>query len=319
MHKILKTVLFFILIFISIFFGINFIIEKIISQNTKFDRVKNPSYLVLGHSHPHYAFNESLISGMLNMAEAGETYIYTYIKLKQILTYNKSIKFVLIDFSNNQISKKIENLIYGDTILTRNVRYYSSFMSLEEKFNLFKLNNKGFINAYFVGNRLNFLDVLYFKFDKTKDFGGYFPNPHKNLDSILKFGSIQTELKEVRKNENSISEINISYLEKCIQFCKSKNVKVILVRTPIYKNAPMLGNERVFQNYLHKKFGDIEFIDFKNYLLPISNYGDLTHLNYIGADKFSTWFDGLINVGLLESNNKQKLVDSAIATNEIQY
>ncbi|MBQ0740337.1 hypothetical protein J9332_39270, partial [Aquimarina celericrescens] len=53
----------------------------------------------------------------------------------------------------------------------------------------------------------------------------------------------------------------------------------------------------------------IEYLDFSNFPLSNSKYGDLGHLNYKGAKIFSEWFASLLLNELLEKENKQDYID----------
>jgi hypothetical protein len=61
------------------------------------------------------------------------------------------------------------------------------------------------------------------------------------------------------------------------------------------------------------------FLDFADFPILNSEFGDLEHLNYRGAAKFSIWFNKLIESGLLQEPNKQLLINknstSEISTN----
>ena len=71
-------------------------------------------------------------------------------------------------------------------------------------------------------------------------------------------------------------------------------------------------NEDLFKKILRTKFSNIEFLDFAKFPALNSDFGDFEHLNYRGADKFSKWFNGLINAGLMNRSNKQQLINEKI-------
>ena len=77
-------------------------------------------------------------------------------------------------------------------------------------------------------------------------------------------------------------------------------------------------NEKIFQSILKSNFSGIEFLDFKDFPLSNSEYGDLEHLNYRGANKFSPFFDRLLKGGLLEKSDKQGFINSEMAKIEIK-
>ena len=53
---------------------------------------------------------------------------------------------------------------------------------------------------------------------------------------------------------------------------------------------------------IKNKFNDIKFIDMKNFPLKNHEFADLEHLNKLGAKKYSTYFNKL-----LENNNYSKI------------
>jgi hypothetical protein len=112
------------------------------------------------------------------------------------------------------------------------------------------------------------------------------------LDSIIKVNFIQTIKKDF---SHSVSTINVNYLEKIVEFCQQKKVKIIFYRTPVH---PILFNEydeQKFQNLRKQKFAQIPFLDFHDFKLNTDEMGDFDHLNYKGARKFSEYFNLMIS------------------------
>src|SRR4051812_42187597 len=98
---LLKFVLFISLSLLLLSSGV-IVINRIIARNATREIQRSSKYIILGHSHPECAFNDSLISGFSNFASSGESYFYTYFKLKNITERNRNIEAVFIEFSNNQ-------------------------------------------------------------------------------------------------------------------------------------------------------------------------------------------------------------------------
>ena len=92
---------------------------------------------------------------------------------------------------------------------------------------------------------------------------------------------------------------------------------VYLIRSPLHPKYEGYGNEFKFKELLNGEFKDVEFLDFANYLVPNNEFGDLEHLNFVGAKKYSLFFNRLMKEGLLQKNNKQRFIDEQIA-NEIR-
>ncbi len=132
MKKYIYRVVLFMSIFIALFVFYEFITSRYISLRADFKLKTKPKYIVLGHSHPETAFNDSLISDVFNLAQSGESYFYTFQKVKEVLNQNKSITTIFIEFTNNQINKEMDNWIWGDKYINNRYPLYSSFMNLED-------------------------------------------------------------------------------------------------------------------------------------------------------------------------------------------
>ena len=122
--------------------------------------------------------------------------------------------------------------------------------------------------------------------------GGYVHSVRNKLNNDIKRQNTRTYIQTQKMPQ---SEMNLYYLEKCIAFLQSKNIKIYFVRSPMHKKHKGIFNEKLYQKLLHTRFKDIEFLDFKDYPLPDADFADLNHLNYKGANKFSIWFNEHIN------------------------
>ncbi|KAA6310815.1 hypothetical protein EZS27_037950 [termite gut metagenome] len=81
-------------------------------------------------------------------------------------------------------------------------------------------------------------------------------------------------------------EAQLLYLDKIVAYCRSKSIRLIFINTPMY-HAERFYNMDNFYKVIEDKYNDVTFWDYGNYVLPDSCYGDVGHLNYIGAKKFS--------------------------------
>jgi hypothetical protein len=71
-------------------------------------------------------------------------------------------------------------------------------------------------------------------------------------------------------------------------------------------------NEKQYKSILRNRFSGIPFLDFSSFPLLNSEFGDLEHLNFKGAKKFSLWFNEIMQVGLLSKGDKQAFIDIEI-------
>ncbi|OQP67837.1 hypothetical protein [Niastella populi] len=308
MRKLISKFFLFLIAITLLIAALLYFSNRIINDGNYFSLKSNSKYVVFGHSHPAYAFNDSLIENFVNYAQQGECYFYTYFKVKKILENNKRIETVFIDFSNNQIDKRMDDWIWSDRFLDENCPDYMPFLGFEDLKILIRNNWRGLLElqnislrsnvSFFYGNEMNYF--------KSKNAIGYLYSDRQKADSLIKTIPVQ---KSNIKADTGISEINIHYLEKILDLCTANKVKVYLIRTPIHSRSGELLNEDKFQQILSSRFKTIEFLDFKRFPLADAEFGDLEHLNYKGAEKFSLFFNLLMKENVLAQSEKQKFID----------
>jgi len=306
---ILKTILFssvFFILFLSLIISTDVFINS--KANFKLDREVN--YIVLGHSQPECAFNDSLVSNFKNLSDPGETYFYTYQKLKKIVQHNPQLNTVFIEFTNNQINKSSDDNIWSDKYLRLRYPVYEPFIDFSDQFFLATKNFKGFLKNVPISIKYKLITVKLNNYNYINKTGGYKYLVRNKTDSLLNVLGKKNDT--LNNNDFTMSEYNIEYLSKIISYCKKHNLNVFLTRSPYHAKSPNRHNEINFQKLKNNKFNDVKFLDFKDFPLENSEYGDLDHLNYKGAKKFSTWFNFLLEDGLIEKDNNQEFIDEKI-------
>jgi hypothetical protein len=262
----------------------------------------NTKYIILGHSHPQCAFNDSLIDSFKNFATSGECYLYTSVKCRKLIEENKNIEAVFVEFTNNQVWEEMNEWLWGKAQLEHYVSY-SPFLNLEDHKMILVHNPYGFINIQSACLNMNFRRVVNQDFNYPLTMGGYLYLVRNKADSLLK--GLKTPVKDIDKN---ISEANVAYLEKLVSFCESHQKKIFFIRSPMHPLFT-ITNESSLKNFLQTKFKGIEYLDFRLFPLPNSDFADLEHLNYQGAKKFSSWFNTLVHDGLLTRPDKQQFIN----------
>ncbi len=265
---------------------------------------------MLGHSHAECAYNDSLITGMKNFAKSAESYFYTYYKLLPLLEQNHLIDTIFIEFTNNQVEANKNKWIWGDKYMAHFYPDYAPFISSGANSLLFRNNLKGFLNSQSALLKLNLSTIMLHDYDFSKKIGGYVYLVRDQTDSILAASAKNQD--QLVPASTGISTTNLEYLRRIISYCRQHGKKVYLVRSPIHPRSPELGNETSFQELRNRMFSDVAFLDFKNFPLLTTDYGNLEHLNYRGARKFSIFFDQLLKAGLLNKSDPQLFIDERL-------
>lgn len=308
MRQFIKLTVTFLIVLFTLIFVLIESTEYVIDRNSDFKLNSNPKYLVLGHSHSECAFNDSLIDNFKNLSESGESYFYTYFKAKEVLKQNPSIETVFVEFTNNQINESMNYWIWKEKYMVNRFPKYSPFMNNYDKLVLAQNNLSGYLNSTSLSLKQNFSRLLEQNFSYSKSIGGYRYLVRDKTDSLL------NNIKISKEKNILISEINLNYLSKLIRFCEQQGKNVILIRSPQHKKHLGYSNELTYQKIRNNRYSSIEYLDFSNFPLKNSEFGDLEHLNHKGAKIFSIWFDRLLNTGFLKQKNKQATINEEIKT-----
>lgn len=310
MKKFLSKNLLFVIILIFMIITV-FCIESIFMRNNLRMKInENEKYIVLGHSHSECAFNDSLIANFRNLSSSGESYLYTYQKVKKIFIENPKIETVFIEFTNNVINIEMDNWIWGDTLLTDRYPKYSFLMDFDDQLLLFTNNFYGFVKGMSLSLKNNFYNIIYKNYDFSNKMGGYLYLDRNKTDSLVMI--IKKKDLDIEYTNNEISINNLNYLKKIIDLSKKHKKDIYLIRSPQHHLYSGLDNEKKFKRVRETYFSSIDFLDFNEFPLKNKEFGDLEHLNYKGARVFSLWFDSLIKDNLLKKFNKKQIIDEKI-------
>jgi len=315
MFKFIKRTFLFIALTIGLLVLIDFSTASIERRFADFKIESQPKYLVVGHSHPECAYNDSLIVDFVNFSDSGDSYFYTYFKTKELIKQNSSIEVVFIEFTNNQIAQRMDDWIWGDTFMSKRYPKYASFIDTSDKLLLLQNNPSNYVNALSVSIKKRFSRIVKKDFNFKNRIGGYLPL--KRVLPIKSIKDLDVPKPDAILKDYVISDDNLMYLDKLIGFCKSRNKRVILIRSPLHEKYSNYGNEGLFKDILNRRYGKLDFLDFIKFPVSNSGFGDLAHLNYKGARVYSIWFNDLLVNGLLEKADIQDYINQSIKNEKV--
>lgn len=311
MKRFIKRIFVFSLLTFIMLIGIIVSSNILINKDSNFSIDKNYAYIVLGHSHPEEAFNDSIIQKTKNFARGGEHYFYTYLKAKKIIESNPQIKVVFLELTNNQISIDMTKWIEDTQKNLVNIPNFAPVMTFEDHSFLIKQNPLSYFKSQemVIKNNLNFL--LYRKKNILiqRDWGGFYANPRQKVDSIIKSNEKQ---KKLNSTKIVVDTTNLPFVDKIASICKKRGIQLFLIRLPQHPKYAYCENEEQLQKILKTRYSQLFYLDFENFYLLNDDYADLEHLNYKGAKKFSLFFDALLKKGLIQSSNPEQMVQDEI-------
>ncbi len=280
----------FIMICITLITGLLYVSNILIDNNkSRILSINQDTYLVFaGNSTVECSVDDRLINHSINIAQAGEAYLYSYAKIKALLEENPQIKNVFISYSYaDLLLEKEMTWLLDDYFMVEKVRNYHYLLDRQERAFLVKSNPAAYFNGVLKSVIVNF-EIAARSFGKKgasnsiPSFGGY-----KRLDRDK---LSEDPGPETGKDENVLqSKTQIKYLRLISQLCGQHSVRLVLLNPPKHQSYNDNVNPGIRQLWLdvRNSLPSDSLLDLSGFLLPDSCFGDLSHLNYKGAMVFS--------------------------------
>ncbi len=232
MNKFLKKLLIFLLIpvisAIVLFYGMTLLVNSMTNEYKL-----NPAIteIYIGDSHIQSSVNDNLLENAKNLGQSSESFYFTYFKLKRILQGNPGIRKVYLGFSYHSLSIYYDKFISGEYSVSVSPHYFY-ILPVREQIRLLNWNHNNissYLKSIFKAGR-NQIDNL-----KDPDFFSGYANDFKK--SAVVDSSMDKRLKFQYYPGNSISsfsEINLIYLNKIVELCRSRKIELAVLNTPLH-------------------------------------------------------------------------------------
>ena len=173
MKKLIIKLLYFFFLTLAAVIVYFFSVYQASSYRTSFKLNQDTKYVIFGHSHAECDYNDSLINKFQNLAESGESYLYSYIKLKNVLIYNGQLDTVFIEFTNNNIGAAKDKELWSDKYINWRYPKYAPFFGLAEHFLLLTKNFRSFKESFPISIERNTELAMSSNLKKFSGLGGY--------------------------------------------------------------------------------------------------------------------------------------------------
>ncbi len=269
--------------------------------------------LVAGDSHLEAALNPSYFPGSVNCSLSGESYFFTYYKVKHLLGRNPGIRRVVIGCAPHNFARDYQESFLFGAKLRFMEGYY--FLMDEPGKRLIRSWKSSYIQPFLIydlgiplhlyrnrlllkrctGTRLLTRDVPFF--------GGF-----KDIAPIrCNAASVKEKIKlYFGRGENSKdgvygSSYMAEYLAKIAELCQSRSVDLVLISTPVYggyqryiPSSARSGFEKIITG-LQVSHPSVRFIDASDVIVQDNYFFDADHLNRDGARQFSTYCASILS------------------------
>jgi len=279
------------LLILSLFFGYyRFHIHK-------FKLDKNISIIVAGDSHTQSSVNDSILKHSVNVSQSSEPYLYSYSILKFLIKNNPQITTVILGYSFNNLTESYDEVIFEEEWTKLNYPKYLPILDAESYWLLITRNNVGMLKS--LPNICSATLEVMIKPVVISSFpflGHYYGSPQSNMnDSTIDIAINRHYLKD--SGDQKLSDIQVEYLRKIVQFCNQRKVKVILLNTPVNRKYFDKIPAKFIREY-YSVAKELEqqtiFFDLHDYYLADNCFGDGDHLNMYGAEILSRKLDSLL-------------------------
>jgi hypothetical protein len=304
MRKFLYNIFLLGLLF-SVLISVTFMIcYKMSSKKIDWTLETSKTVLITGDSYPECALDDSIMTETVNLSSSADTYVYSYVKIRKFIIHNPQIRTVVLGFSYHNLLSSDDSFFKNTSPgISKFVKYFY-LMDPNEIRALLRANCniiiKGLGSCY---RQAVFFALTSFKGSSYKklSLGGY---------RRLSVNKVKEILSGTKKTEPGIpvqidsSQVQIRYLNKVVQLCKEKNIRLILLNVPIHREfQKTLKNEKAFFDQFCRQNQILDYLwDYADYSLPDSCYSDPEHLNYHGAENFSLMIRK--ELGKLDGNEK---------------
>lgn len=290
MRTFLLKLLLFVMICITLVTGVIYLSDALVNNRKGRLITINPDiYLVFaGNSTVECSVDDRLIGHSINIAQAGEAYLYSYAKIKALLEANAHIRNVFISYSYaDLLIEKEETWLLSDYFMVEKVQNYNYLLDRQERLFLIRSNPGAYLSGVTKSVIKSFETIA--RGLRTKghvnsipNFGGY---KRLERDKLSKDPGLETGSDEIVQRSAS----QIRYLKMISELCHQHSVKLVLLNPPKHKSYNSNVNPEVRQLWLdvRNSLPSDSLLDLSGFMMPDSCFGDLSHLNYRGAVVFS--------------------------------
>jgi hypothetical protein len=220
--------------------------------------------------------------------------------LRKLLKENPSIKNVVIEVTNNNLEKEMDDWTFKDKYIKYRYPKYSHLMLGNEKAMLLFHNPFSFIdiqNLTFKGKIDFFRNKKQFLY-RDMDWGKFRGFNESYIDSFLIIRKTQAQQpiskKQEIKSEENFKNFNLKYLHLIVNLCLQNQKKIVFVRSPVHENYTAYISDSIYYQFLKTNYQHVPFFDLNNVTIENDEFLDFEHVNIKGAKKVSLKLDSLL-------------------------
>lgn len=279
LKKLTGYTLFLSLLFFLLLLMLSFFNKRLLTHYKNDSRYNT---LIMGDSHVQNAVDDRQMPYTINLSQGLENFIFSYAKLKIMLESHPYIKRVLLGCSYHNLSGRYEEYIMekGEPSLLKKNFF---LLSLKEQYWLLWHNRTITIPLLRGAIKTGFYNIASPANDYS--FIGYHINI--NVPRAVNTESIRESVKKdyyAGKDLKDFFSVNIYYLNKIIDLCRSKNIELFILNPPTHSTYKALVPTQYKEKLRSLTDGRARLLEFNDLQLADSCFlPDGRHLSGKGA------------------------------------
>lgn len=252
--------------------------------------------VIFGNSTGESAINDAILDNCANLCKSGATYNLNRYFILPVLEANPHIETVVLCYGPFTYTHFSDQDFYEAKPFY--FREYAGFISFLG-FKIFnKFSSKQVVNALLKSNYLPYALPLKCGYRRLTT-----NNIHHGGWSVESYDcQYPTKIDIPYKDSKKTHGLEHQALREIISFCLERRLKVVLMATPKYHIDRWFGRKG-YEDFLSTLDESVQIADYDSFPMPSDEYyADVQHLNYRGADYFSSHLknNGLKSVPLTE-------------------
>lgn len=246
-----------------------------------FELPKEKTILVIGDSQTQCGIDDQQLSHFANVSLAHDGYFTMYRRLQLYVDANPQIDTVFVAFTPHTVRKDKDEFYRNFGYVQESTQHYLPFFTTSDWFVLFRYDAADVISAL--------TTPLRYYWNVSPDYineMGYFEvSDYSNLKKDIEAGAQRLTAGAFGGIDYG-NAVTLEYLQKIIDFCKSRHLTLIGLNTPVY-NARDYFDMDNYEQLRNGRFQGLEVWDFMDAEIPDECRRDVNHLNQKGATLFA--------------------------------
>jgi hypothetical protein len=282
LQDLLKFAAFFLGVMLILIVGTTFLARSLIN----FEIPAQKTTLIVGDSRPESGLNDEILENTFNFSQSGTAYFYSYLKIRTMLEHNPHIDTIVLGFAFEDIAKPRDEWFRGPETIKFKMPKYLPLFGHQDLAALFQANPSEVAKNLHRTVVYNSAAIIKFVItgQGSDHLGGYQYLERSKLEQA------KDRLPSTIDEEDlQLSEYQEKYLLEIYHLAQSRDVDLILLKTPIHEMKQAIEDIYIdrFASLIEEKMPEATIIDHSRVVIPEEGFGDLEHLNLIGAQIYS--------------------------------